>query len=373
MKILSVDIHNLRNIKQAHIELSLQHNLVFGENGAGKTSLLEAVHLLGYGRSFRTRNPRDLINSNDSSMDVAVSSLIQRDSGEQLRAGISKSSDGKSRARLDGEALPSASILVREFPLVSIEATSVELLTGGPSERRQALDWGVFHVEHSFGDHSRQLRQIVSNRNALLKQKQPDVDQLAVWDKQLVRVSLQVQAQRQPYFELLAPKIREVFSLLEPELVDELEIELYAGWPDGRELEQLVVERRDRDLFEKRSTRGAHTADVRFSLSGTPVRDRMSRGQLKALLIAFKCAQAKLYNAQSGLRSVLLLDDLAAELDPQKLKKVVSMLDGLGCQTLQTYTSEISPGQLGLHPDSCRMFHVKQGVIQELSPSGAAE
>ncbi len=372
MKILSVDVFNLRNIQSASLELSPQHNFLYGANGAGKTSLLEAVHLLGYGRSFRTRNPRELISSDLPAEQVAVSALFQRDSGEKLRAGISKSASGQSQARLDGENLPSASQLVREFPLVSIEATSVDLVTGGPSERRQALDWGVFHVEHQFADTSRQLRRVLLNRNALLKQKATS-QQLEPWDQQLVQLSQQMQAMRQPYFEKLLPQLLEVFALLEPALADHLRAELYPGWAIDKDLRKLLAERLERDLFEKRTTRGAHAADIRFTHEGTPVRERFSRGQLKALLIAFKCAQAKLYNVESGLQSVLLLDDLAAELDPDKLKKVVGMLDGLGCQTLQTYTTEVSPQALGIRPEECRMFHVEHGKISQLPPIGEAE
>lgn len=371
MKILSVDVFNLRNIQSARLELSPHHNLLFGANGAGKTSLLEAVHLLGYGRSFRTRNPRELIGAGNDQR-LAVSALFARDSGEQKRAGISKSSDGQSVAKLDGEVLPSASELVREFPLVSIEATSVELLTGGPSGRRQALDWGVFHVEHGYADLSRQLRRVLLNRNALLKRKASS-DELAGWDEQLVRLSESTQALRQPYFEALMPCLVEVFALLEPELAGSLQAELYPGWPVDKPLEEVLAGRRDRDLFEKRTTRGAHAADIRFTCQDAPVRDRFSRGQLKALLIAFKCAQAKLYNVQSGRQSVLLLDDLAAELDPEKLKRVVGMLDQLGCQTLQTYTAEVSPQVLGLRADQARMFHVEQGKITQLPPVGEAE
>ena len=361
MKILSVDLLNLRNIASTHVALCEGHNLFFGANGAGKTSFLEAVHLLGYGRSFRTRNPRDLIQKGATSL--TVSCAYRRGSGEEGRAGISKSLAEGSVARLDGETLQTASRLAAEFPLIAIEATSAELFTGGPAERRQAIDWGVFHVEPSFADVSRSLKRVLWHRNALLKHRVTSED-LAPWDEQLIQASEAIDSMRAEYFARVIPEFIATLAILSPGLEQGLELELYRGWSSDRDLREVLIERRDRDLFEKRTTRGAHSADLRVSSDGVPVKDRFSRGQLKVLLIAFKCAQAKLYNVGSGNQCAILLDDLAAELDQERLRCVVSMLDGLGCQTLQTYTEAITPEELGISKNDCLMFHVKQGSIE---------
>jgi|SaaInlV_100m_DNA_5_1039725.scaffolds.fasta_scaffold01031_4 DNA replication and repair protein RecF len=372
MKILSVEIQNLRNLQAASLTLCPGHNVLVGDNGAGKTSVLEAVHLLGYGRSFRSRQPKDLISKQQSELVVSCSFIDAE--GRESRAGISKSSAAVSEVRLNGASLTSSAELAASFPVVAIESSSFDLLDGGPKERRQALDWGVFHVEHSFARLWKDYRRILAQRNAQLKISD-DMSDYSVWNQGLADLSEQIDRLRKEYFDEFLPVFQHLLNDLGPEL-GEVSLQYQRGWSDDKELMQILEQRFKRDRFEKRTTKGCHAADLEFAIEGGLARDRLSRGQKKILVIAFKCAQASLYNSATKNSCVLLLDDLASELDADKWQKVLAALDESGCQTLQTYTeleSNRFQGAEGIEGGEgqsreMKMFHVKQGEIFPASP-----
>ncbi len=361
MKILSVEIQNLRNLKNTSLDLCPQHNLLVGANGAGKTSVLEALHLLGYGRSFRSRQPKDIISRKESELVVSCSFIDAV--GNESRAGIRKTNSADSEVRLNGQSLSSAAELASNFPVVAIESNSFDLLDGGPKERRQALDWGVFHVEHSFSDVSKSYRRILAQRNAQLKVSDDRVD-FIVWNQGLVDLSGQIDQLRKQYFERFTPIFSDLLQELAPEL-GLVSLGYQRGWSQDKDLADVLDERFSRDRFERRTTRGCHAADLEFFVEGVAARDSLSRGQKKILVIAFKCAQASLYNAVRGNSCVLLLDDLASELDADKWHRVLAVLDSGGCQTLQTYTELDDREFLGSEEREFAMFHVEQGEISK--------
>ncbi len=361
MKILSVEIKDLRNLQAANLEFCSGHNLLVGENGAGKTSVLEAVHLLGYGRSFRSRQPKDLIRNGQQELVVSCG-FVDAD-GHESRVGISKSNSSVSEIRLNGNSLSSSASLAANFPVVAIESGSFDLLDGGPRERRQALDWGVFHVEHSFSRLWKDYRRILIQRNAQLKSSAEKSD-FRVWNKGIIELSDQIHLLRHNYFRDFLPIFQKFLADLGPEVGD-VQLDYQRGWSADKDLALVLDERFARDRFEKRTTRGCHAADLLFTVDGGLAKDRLSRGQKKILVIAFKCAQASLYNSATNNSCVLLLDDLASELDADKWQRVLNALDKSGCQTIQTYT-ELGTDQFsGYTEQKLKMFHVKQGQITE--------
>ena len=179
MSLAELRIENLRCVESAALEFSPELNLIAGENGAGKTSILEAIFLLGRGRSFRTRSSERLIRYGQPSLTV----FGRTDDSPARHAGIEIAADGGTRARINGENATSLLELSGVVPVQAIDPEIHKLVDQGPERRRRWLDWLVFHVEPTFAAHWSRYNRALKQRNAALRSGASAVD---VWDKELV-------------------------------------------------------------------------------------------------------------------------------------------------------------------------------------------
>ena len=165
MSIRRLRISQLRNIRQAELELG-RVNLLSGPNGSGKTSVLEAVFVLGSGRSFRAARLDPVIHHDASQFTVFASLQGEGNDGAPIAIGVSRSRDGNFAGRIQGQAIRNSAELARRLPLQLINSDTFDLLVGGPKVRRQFLDWGVFHVEHGFHRTWLDVHRCLRQRNA---------------------------------------------------------------------------------------------------------------------------------------------------------------------------------------------------------------
>lgn len=361
MHLSRLDILEVRNLKNIQISCHPNANVIYGGNGSGKTSLLEAIYLLGRGRSFKHRDLRVVINH--QAEELVVSARIERTNppgGYQL--GIKRTAQGRFEARLDGRSLQSAVQLVGELPLQLIDAHSFTLLEGGPLQRRQFLDWGVFHVEHGYTSLWRRFQKALKQRNQLLRHGRMDEDSLRAWTAELIPLSEQVTAFRRQYLKELVEIVREVAKAFDG--LGLLELEYYQGWADDRSLAEVFESDRSRDITTGTTNRGAHKADIRIKVDGTVAADCLSRGQTKLLVYALKLAQATHYQQKAGQSCLFLLDDLPAELDYEHRAQVVACLNSLGCQYFMTGVDR-KDFELLVEGMAHQMFHMEHGVASD--------
>ena len=147
MHLEKIQVEDFRNLKSVSVELHPELNLIYGDNGSGKTSFIESIHYLGFGRSFRTRKPKSVINLGQSVF--TVYGQLNNDNSS-IPVGISKYSDQRTKIRIDGKDIDRVSDMVKLCPMQLYTPQSTELLTGSPAFRRSYIDWGLFHVEQSF-------------------------------------------------------------------------------------------------------------------------------------------------------------------------------------------------------------------------------
>src|SRR3954470_1261896 len=171
MPLAELRIENLRCIESASFEFSPELNLIAGENGAGKTSVLEAIFLLGRGRSFRTRSSERLIRHQQPRLTV----FGRTDDAPVRQAGVEIAADGGTRARINGEAAGSLLELSGVFPVQAIDPEIHKLVDQGAERRRRWLDWFVFHVEPTFAAHWSRYNRALKQRNAALRTQARDV------------------------------------------------------------------------------------------------------------------------------------------------------------------------------------------------------
>jgi len=344
-------IEGVRCLEQVEVSLDSRRNYFFGANGAGKTSLLEAVYLLGRGRSFRTRQTARLVRRGARSL--AVYGEVEGPSGEE-RLGIAFSGAGL-QVRVNGREGCSLADLARALPVHVIDPKLHRLIEAGPSERRRYLDAGVFHVEHEYLDRWRAYRRLLGQRNAALQRGVSD-DELAVWTAPFIAAGEAVDGLRRTYMsalEALAAKLgRDLLGT-------ELTLGYRAGWRRGVSLAEAVEEAVARDRAAGYSQVGPHRADLKIGLATNEVRDSASRGQQKLVAAALVIAQVDLFQSRTGRRSTLLVDDPAAELDAASLERLLAALEDVDAQQLITALDHraLAPAQ------GFPVFHVEQGTV----------
>ena len=350
MSLAELTVENVRCLQQARLNLHPGHNLVWGDNASGKTSLLEAVFLLGRGRSFRTRNSERLIRHGQDHLTV----FGRTEGALPQPLGIQVSRQEGTVAKVAGQFVPSLAELSRAFPVQIIEPGAHRLIEEGGHRRRRWMDWGVFHVEPSFMESWSNFTRVVKQRNAALR-TQPS--QTSAWDAELVRLGEAVTTARQSFFERLQPHWIEATATL---LGMEVELHYARGWVQGLMLAEALDASRERDIARGLTHAGPHRADAVLKINGKPVRDVFSRGQQKLVAVAMILAQLRLIQEATGVTPTLLLDDPAAELDQARLVRFARQIAALRCQLIVTALSaDLDP--LG-SPDST--FHVEQGRVQ---------
>ena len=333
-------------------------NLVLGHNGAGKTSLLEAVHLLGHGRSFRGRVRDGLVRHGCPALEVYAEWIDARQQGH--RAGL-RHSGSTWEARLDGEAVGSLAQLCSALAVVSFDPGSHELISGGAEHRRRFLDWALFHVEPEFLECWRRFARGLRQRNALLK-TQPGARQLDPWDDELADAGEKLNALRERQMTRWQPLLLDELATSLPEL-GPAELVFVPGWRrNERSFRESLASGRERDLILGYTASGPHRADWRIDFAGLPGRDGLSRGQTKLVALAARLSQASQFASARAEWPIIALDDLGSELDREHQGRVLSRLRDTGAQVLMTGT-EPPPGltAVGLAPE---VFHVEHGAVR---------
>ncbi|MGD9020329.1 MAG: DNA replication/repair protein RecF [Lysobacterales bacterium] len=354
MRVLSLNINNLRNISSAQIEPGPGLNCIVGDNGAGKTSILEALAVLSKGRSFRPGQTSSLIGPEKGCLQV-VGKVVNH-AGETHQLGLERGADYW-QARHQGEDVRQISELARLLPFVLLEPSSHTLISGPPDGRRKYLDWGVFHVKHGYLDLWRRYNRVLKQRNAALRQANQAVAESL--DPQFVQLGEQLDESRQDYVGLLEGLLRESLPGISQAL-ENMTLSYRKGW-SGEGLADALSASRQRDMDKGLTHPGPHKADLYLALEGKPARERLSRGEQKAMTAALIIAQASTI-CTTGERPVLLLDDLFSEFDDEHLERVLVLAMEMGSQVWLTGT-HASPA-IEAFEGALSMFHVEHGRVE---------
>lgn len=324
-----LNIHNLRNIDSVRLNLHPQYNLFYGENGSGKTSLLESIYLLSSGHSFRTREISPLVSEGASTLTVFARTATDE------TISIQKSTAGPTQVKLNMQSCYSSSELAHFLPSQVFYQDIFQIIDAGPSVRRTLLDWGLFHVEQSYHATWKSYRAVLKQRNALLRQKAAP-SAFVPWDKQLCFLADQLHQMRSSYFSQWALRFQDFLHRLTDIPCN---IIYFKGWDKkeaGKDLATTLTDQFSHDIHRQYTNAGAHQADILFDLSIKKAKLLLSRGQQKIILIALKLAQASLLPGQC----IYLLDDIAAELDAKHLARLIDCLRTIKGQFFLTAVDE---------------------------------
>lgn len=348
-------IRNFRNIESADLDLAADFNFLVGANGSGKTSVLEAIYTLGHGRAFRSIQADKVIRHDQN--EFILHGRVN-DDGYELSLGISKNTQGETKVRIDGSDGHKVAELAQLIPIQLITPEGFTLLNGGPKYRRAFLDWGCFHDDPQFFQAWSNLKRLLKQRNAALRQVSK-YSQIKPWDRELVPIAHKVSELRAHYAEALQQNIADTCSAFLPEY--KLTFSFSRGWDKESDYTELLERQFERDRQLTYTSLGPHKADFRIRADGNNVEDLLSRGQLKLLMCALRLAQGEYLTLKSGRRCLYLIDDFASELDSQRRNLLAARLKATGAQV---FVSAINAEQItDMIGENNKMFYVECGKI----------
>jgi DNA replication and repair protein RecF len=345
-------LESFRCLPSAELAAHPSLNIIAGGNGTGKTSLLEAIYILGRGRSFRAPRLSGVI---ADGQDAAV--VFGEITDPDARLGIQIARSG-TEIRINGESGGTVSQLAEALPVQLIDPNVHELVQGGPGERRRFLDWGVFHVKHDFLDGWRRFRRALQQRNAALRQG-ASAEAVAAWEPDLLAGAAIVDQSRRDYISEISPILQRYASKF---LEMTVKLNYRPGWSDGAGLAEALAVGADRDRAYGATQSGPHRAELEILMDGIPARHRLSRGQHKLLGSALILGQSDWVQQVSGKQSVLLVDEPAAELDAEHL---AALLNGVTESGAQVFITALKTGALPVRVDY-QGFHVERGEVSVL-------
>lgn len=354
MRLVRLGIDDLRAFSRVELSPAPRFNLFVGANGAGKTSVLEAIHVLSTGRSFRSGARDALIRRGESSFRVFAE---VRDEARQRNSRLGLERSTKSwEARLDGEAIPSLSQLFMQLAVLCFEPSSHQLIGGAAEHRRRFVDWALFHVEPNFLPAWRRYQRALKQRNALLRAQQ--AEECGPWEIELATSGEIITEQRRAWLASLEPALQAATQRFLPEL-GPARIQFSSGWNERSGLLEAFAAGRSRDAVLGHTAVGPHRADWSLSFEQAPHREMLSRGQEKLAVLACLLTQAERFSIQTGRWPVLLFDDLASELDAEHLERTLDWLSAIPAQVWITGTAPLPITASGEN----RMFHVEHAQV----------
>ncbi|MCW8900912.1 MAG: DNA replication/repair protein RecF [Gammaproteobacteria bacterium] len=358
MYLTQLDINQVRNLHDVKIKPGKRCNYIFGNNASGKTSVLEAIYLLSVARSFRTTHIKHVISYNSPLLQIFA--RIQSDSNQEHTALGLERSDKKTRIRINGSDVKQVSELSSLLPVQIINPDVHKLLEQGPKYRRQFIDWGVFHVEHGFLQAWQQYYRVLKQRNAALRKRLNKKD-IILWDDQLIQYAKSITLARESYLSGFLPIFNRYINTL---MGLSVEISYVRGWNTELSFTETLSKSFEKDIFKRFTSSGPHRADLAILHNGIPVQNSFSRGQQKLLVCAMRLAQINHLKKVTNQQSVLLVDDLAAELDVQHRQNLIDLLVDTQAQLFLTATEQNS---FILPPEiESKMFHVEHGIVKEV-------
>ncbi|MGI9227430.1 MAG: DNA replication/repair protein RecF [Gammaproteobacteria bacterium] len=356
MSLRTLLVKNLRIIE--HLELSLAEDatLFCGENGAGKTSILEAIDFLSRGRTFRSRRLEPLLRAESKA--ITVSGEVFEDQ-LSTHLGIQKSID-KTVLHCNQQKVDSISNHANYLPVVCLHPDCHQLIQGGARYRRNYIDWSAFHVKQEFLSDWRNYSKCLRQRNQVLRQDNIMEQELSAWTTELSEAGEKIDYTRSQIFNEISP----IFEDYSRKLLPECEITwVYdRGWSKEQSLQEALEQVTTQERRHKTTRRGPQRAEIKILMNKQDAAMSASRGQQKQIAACLMLAQIAHVQHANGRNCVVLLDDIRAELDQVHADALFASLQALNSQVI---ASAIEPKQVSLEGwTHTKLFHVKQGTCE---------
>ncbi len=363
MKIERLSILNFKNIEQVDLVFSPKMNCFFGNNGMGKTNLLDALFYLSFCRSYTNLSDSQLIR-HEQEFCVLQGYYELEDQPEEVYCGIKRKH--RKQFKRNKKEYQKLSDHIGLLPLVMVSPADTDLIQGGSEERRKFVDMVISQYDKEYLRALIAYNKALEQRNALLKLETIDLSLMEIWEEQMANNGKIVHEKRRIFSSEFLPIFKEFYRFIcqDGETVDMQ----YDSQLNQADLAELLVTKRDRDRLLGYSTQGVHKDDFHFLLGEYLMKKIGSQGQNKTCLIALKLAQFD-FLVRTGLTlPILLLDDIFDKLDARRVEQIIKLVAGdtfgqiFITDTNRKYLDEI----LRKMDHEYMLFYVEDGVINEL-------
>ena len=319
----TLSIINFKNIAEEQLSLSSDVNCFVGDNGAGKTNILDAVHYLALAKSMHTLTDLQSVRHGEDSF--IVDGRFRRDDGrvEQVVCGYTRRG-GKTLKR-NGKEYDKLSDHVGGFPIVVVSPSDTALISDSAEERRRYINRFISQLDRGYLAQLIRYNTTLQERNKLLKTN-PSEDMLLIYDAMLAASADLLFKRREEIIAQMRPIVEEYYALLSDQR-ETIDLE-YRSDLQSASLSDLLLQARQKDFVNEFTSVGVHRDDVVFSIGGYPLRKFGSQGQQKSFLIALKLAEYRLMAEHCGDRPILLLDDLFDKLDMRRVAQLLRLVGG---------------------------------------------
>ena len=316
---------NFKNIIQSEISLSDGINCFVGDNGAGKTNILDAIYYLSMSKSAFTMTDGQSVSHGEDFFVAEGSYLSDEGRAELLNCSFSRR--GGKVLKRNGKEYERLADHVGNFPVVIVSPRDSDLITDAADERRRYLNSFISQIDKVYLKSIMRYNTVLAERNTFLK-RSSDEQMLQIYDMQLDEHGRRVYEMRRKIVEQMSPLVVEYYRELSE---DREQVEItYRSELEQMSLMDILQRNRERDLVNQFTTSGVHRDDLIFKIGGYPLRKYGSQGQQKSFLIALKLAQYRLLAESTGEKPILLLDDLFDKLDMRRVEHLLELVSGEG-------------------------------------------
>src|SRR6056300_597729 len=354
--ITELRLHNFRCFNSSTISLSPGINFFYGNNGSGKTTILEAIYMCSSGRSFKSSNIQSLI-----AFEKNFFSINGYDSNRGFTLSLSKEISKPISIKINNTKTTTSS-LIKEFPSTAIHNNTFSFANASPDFRRKIIDRSLFVSDESFSKTWFGFYRCLKQRNSLLKNR--DIKYIDSWNKKVSQEAKSLDKKRVNFFNKSLLEFKNILSILDTctttEYLDKIRIEFFSGWDSRKELYDVLVESEQKDLIRKTTTEGPHKADVKIFIGENDAKQILSRGEQKILSILWCCAQHEVLRKIYNINATLIVDDIKSELDDNTFNVFINLLDFLNNQIIFSCIDDHFSSKIKDKYKEFKKFHVEQ-------------
>ena len=325
MWIKNIKIKNFRNYNQEEINLEKNINIFYGKNAQGKTNIIEAIFLCSLGKSFRAKKDNEMIKLNEENAIVEIEyEKSDRDGKIKIEIG------NKKNIYLNGIKIKKLSELLGNLNIVIFTPDDINILKGGPQNRRRFLDIMISQLRPNYMHILNLYLKTIEQRNKYLRQikeEHKDENLLEIWDEKLAEYAVKIYEYRKEFIEKIIKKINIIHNNI-TNGEEQIELEYITECDNKEKYLQLLKERRKLDIIKGFTTKGIHRDDFVIYINKKEIKIFGSQGQNRTAMLSLKLAELQVIYDEIREYPILLLDDFMSELDKTRRKNFLENIEG---------------------------------------------